>query len=122
MLCTRSGLSSWHPILDFLLLIQALYFERKLFSCLPDSLPLLLSPLLLAIPLSCLSLSLVTWVLPEFSLSSHTKTMQDSSIQCVKATMQNIQCIHATEILVQSLKCHLTFQAKAGFITLIHPE
>lgn len=121
ILCPRSDLSSWHPVWDFLLPIQAQYVLGENF------LPLFLIPLhscslsffwqfhypacqlflLLGCYLKCLSVL----------TSRPCKTLPHSL-----SKIQPFLSIHATEILVQGLSCHLTSQAKAAFLTLIHSE
>lgn len=99
---------------------STIYFERKFLLSPPNFSPLLLSLLLLTIAFSCLSIILVTWVLPEVSQFSHQdlcKTLPHSL-----SKIQPFLSVHATEILVQSLSCHLTSQAESAFLALILSE
>lgn len=101
-----------------------IWFERKFLISLPNSSQCLLFPWLLTISLSCLSIILVTWVLPGCYLKS-LSVLTSRLCKTLPHSLSKIQpflSIHATEILVQGLSCHLTSQTQAAFLTLIHSE
>lgn len=101
-----------------------IWFERKFLISLPNSSQCLLFPWLLTISLSCLSIILVTWVLPGCYLKSLSvlTSMLCKTLPHSLSKIQPFLPIHATEILVQGLSCHLTSQTQAAFLTLIHSE